>query len=130
MPYAEITQVYVQPDARRSGVAQALMTFAEAQAARFGATSVHLVTGVDNLGAQAFYKAAGYEDLYVGFDKFLPAAYQVSALLNAGPSADPYLLRARPRQRHRPAQRRRAYRWTDGMVVHSRRVRCARMAHG
>jgi GNAT superfamily N-acetyltransferase len=74
-PYAEITEVYVAPEARRKGVAQALMTFAESQAARFGATSVHLVTGADNLDAQAFYKAAGYENLYVGFEKFLPAAY-------------------------------------------------------
>jgi ribosomal protein S18 acetylase RimI-like enzyme len=51
------------------------MSFAEAQASRHGATSVHLVTGIDNSGAQAFYKAAGYEGLYVGFEKFLPAAY-------------------------------------------------------
>ena len=75
-PYAEITEVYVEPNARRKGVAQALMTFAESQAARYGATSVHLVTGADNVEAQAFYKAAGYADLYVGFEKFLPAAYQ------------------------------------------------------
>src|SRR3954468_11760714 len=61
-PYAEITEVYVEPQARRRGVAQALMTFAESQAARYGATSVHLVTGADNVKAQAFYKAAGYED--------------------------------------------------------------------
>ena len=75
-PYAEITEVYVDPSARRKGVAQALMTFAESQAAKYGATSVHLVTGADNHGAQAFYKAAGYQDLYVGFEKFLPGAYQ------------------------------------------------------
>src|SRR3954469_24742419 len=75
-PYAEITEVYVDPSARRKGVAQALMTFAESQAAKYGATSVHLVPGADNHGAQAFYKAAGYQDLYVGFEKFLPAAYQ------------------------------------------------------
>jgi ribosomal protein S18 acetylase RimI-like enzyme len=75
-PYAEITEVYVEPQARRRGVAQALMTFAESQAARYGATSVHLVTGADNVKAQALYKAAGYEDLYVGFEKFLPAAFQ------------------------------------------------------
>ena len=76
VPYAEITQVYVDPAARRGGVARALMTYAESQAARYGATSVHLVTGVENHGAQAFYKAAGYQDLYVGFEKFLPGAYQ------------------------------------------------------
>jgi ribosomal protein S18 acetylase RimI-like enzyme len=75
-PYAEITEVYVDPSGRRKGVAQALMTFAESQAAKYGATSVHLVTRADNHGAQAFYKAAGYQDLYVGFEKFLPAAYQ------------------------------------------------------
>jgi ribosomal protein S18 acetylase RimI-like enzyme len=77
-PYAEITELYVEPDGRRKGVAQALMAFAEAQASRYGATSVHLVTGTDNVEAQAFYKAAGYADLYVGFEKFLPAAYQES----------------------------------------------------
>jgi ribosomal protein S18 acetylase RimI-like enzyme len=76
VPYAEITEVYVDPEARRHGVANALMLYAEAQAAGYGATSVHLVTGVDNTSAQAFYKAAGYQDLYVGFEKFLPAAYQ------------------------------------------------------
>lgn len=76
VPYAEITEVYVEPEARRHGVAGALMAFAEAQAVRSGATSVHLVTGADNVDAQAFYKAAGYQDLYVGFEKFLPAAYQ------------------------------------------------------
>jgi ribosomal protein S18 acetylase RimI-like enzyme len=75
VPYAEITEVYVAAEARRHGVARALMLHAEAQAARSGATSVHLVTGADNHDAQAFYKAAGYEDLYVGFEKFLPAAY-------------------------------------------------------
>jgi ribosomal protein S18 acetylase RimI-like enzyme len=76
VPYAEITEVYVDPEARRHGVARALMSYAEGQAARSGATSVHLVTGADNVDAQAFYKAAGYQDLYVGFEKFLPAAYQ------------------------------------------------------
>ena len=76
VPYAEITEVYVEPEARRHGVAQALMLFAEGQAARHGATSVHLVTGAGNVNAQAFYKAAGYEDLYVGFEKFLPRAYE------------------------------------------------------
>ena len=59
------------PAHRRRGVGLALMRRAEEIARDRGCTSVHVMTGRDNLEAQAVYRAADYEALYVTFEKFL-----------------------------------------------------------
>lgn len=71
LPYAEVTQLYVVPAHRRRGAGLALMRRAEEIARDRGCTSVHVMTGRDNLEAQAVYRAADYEALYVTFEKFL-----------------------------------------------------------
>jgi GNAT superfamily N-acetyltransferase len=73
VPYAEVTQLYVRPQAQRRGVGAALLKTAEQRAASAGATAVHIVTGADNSNAQAFYGAQGYSMPCVEFEKFLTA---------------------------------------------------------
>jgi ribosomal protein S18 acetylase RimI-like enzyme len=70
-PYAEVTQLYVRADFRRQGIANRLVKAAEDMALERGATCVHILTGKDNLEAQAFYRAAGYEVECLDFEKFL-----------------------------------------------------------
>ena len=52
--------LYVEPDARRRGVARALMTAARSLAESTGACGISLSTGVDNREAQALYEQLGY----------------------------------------------------------------------
>jgi GNAT superfamily N-acetyltransferase len=61
-PYAELTDIYVDDAARRHGVARALIAHVEANARAAGATEVVILTGFDNEGAQAAYRACGYAD--------------------------------------------------------------------
>jgi ribosomal protein S18 acetylase RimI-like enzyme len=70
VPYAELTQIYVRERFRRNGVGAALLARVELDAVTAGATCVHLITGADNYGAQAFYWARGYESQGVEFEKF------------------------------------------------------------
>jgi ribosomal protein S18 acetylase RimI-like enzyme len=72
VPYAEVTELYVAPEHRRQGVARLLMAEAEFISRSRGGTYVHINTWHDNHDAQAFYRAAGYESLVVGFQKPLP----------------------------------------------------------
>ncbi len=71
VPWAEVTQLYVAPERRRLRVARALMAHAEELARARRCTSLHVITGHDNAPANALYAAAGYEELYAGFEKFL-----------------------------------------------------------
>ena len=59
-PYAELTDIYVDAPARRHGVASALIAHVEAVARAAGASEVVIITGFDNEGAQAAYRANGY----------------------------------------------------------------------
>jgi ribosomal protein S18 acetylase RimI-like enzyme len=59
-PYAEVTQMHTRPDFRRRGIGAALIAAAERLSREAGATCVHILTGDDNLDAQAFYSAQGY----------------------------------------------------------------------
>jgi ribosomal protein S18 acetylase RimI-like enzyme len=68
-PYAELTELYVEPGWRRMGIAKALMTFAEDLARQSGAAELTLLTGSDNLAAQAFYRSMGYAPGDVGMVK-------------------------------------------------------------
>ena len=62
-PSAELTELYVAPEARRRGVAEALVRFAEAQCReRFGVDGFHLLTGCGNEAAQAFYRKVEYQE--------------------------------------------------------------------
>ena len=70
VPYAEVTELMVLGAHRRHGVASLLMAQAEFLARQRGCTAVQVRTWHDNEGAQAFYRAAGFEPLEVGFVKY------------------------------------------------------------
>ena len=57
----EITELYVEPRARRMGLASGLMRLAERELVARGATELKLLTGDDNLAAQSLYESLGYE---------------------------------------------------------------------
>jgi ribosomal protein S18 acetylase RimI-like enzyme len=59
-PYAELTDLYVDPPFRRRGVARALMTEVERVAMAAGADEIVVITGFENDGAQDAYRAQGY----------------------------------------------------------------------
>lgn len=60
--YAELTELFVIEAFRRRGVASALVAHAERLARAAGAAEMRILTGRDNVAAQAFYQALGYED--------------------------------------------------------------------
>ena len=70
VPYAEVTQLFVRPNGQRRGVGAALLREAESRAKAAGATCLHIITGNDNLDAQAFYRAQGYITEMMVFDKY------------------------------------------------------------
>ena len=72
-PYAELTDIYVDARFRRHGVARAMIARVEAAARAAGASEVVLITGFDNEGAQAAYRAAGYADWALAMRKRFPA---------------------------------------------------------
>jgi GNAT superfamily N-acetyltransferase len=59
-PYAELTELFVEADYRRQGVASALLEHVEAVAQRAGAVEFFLMTGFKNTGAHHFYHTVGY----------------------------------------------------------------------
>jgi ribosomal protein S18 acetylase RimI-like enzyme len=59
-PYAELTQLYVRPQYQRHGIGARLVAEVERDAFAAGATCLAIITGEDNLKAQAFYRAQGY----------------------------------------------------------------------
>jgi ribosomal protein S18 acetylase RimI-like enzyme len=71
VPYAELTQLYVRERFQRQGVGAALIAATEERAAAAGATAVHIITGRNNIAAQAFYRNAGYESDCIEFTKYL-----------------------------------------------------------
>lgn len=68
-PYAELTDIYVNEAFRRHGVARALIAQVEATARAAGASEVVIITGFDNEGAQAAYRANGYADWALAMQK-------------------------------------------------------------
>ena len=70
-PHAELTELYVEEAFRRCGAGRALVAHAERLAREAGATSLVLLTGFDNAGAQAFYRAVGYADDCLAMSKVL-----------------------------------------------------------
>jgi GNAT superfamily N-acetyltransferase len=71
VPYAEITQLYVDPKYSGRGVGAALMNAAEDRSRERGCTSLHVLVWASNEGGRKFYAAVGYEEFYVGVEKFL-----------------------------------------------------------
>lgn len=70
VPFAEVTELMVLEEYRRSGVAMLLMAQAEFLARQRGCTAVQVRTEHDNEEAQAFYRASGFAPLEVGFVKY------------------------------------------------------------
>ena len=68
-PYAELTDIYVDAPFRRQGVARALIAHLEAAARAAGAGGVVIITGFDNEGAQAAYRASGYANWALAMQK-------------------------------------------------------------
>lgn len=60
-PYAELTELFVQAEARRQGVGRALVEAIEVAARAGGARSLVLLTAWRNGGAHRFYHALGYQ---------------------------------------------------------------------
>jgi ribosomal protein S18 acetylase RimI-like enzyme len=69
--YAELTDLFVAEAFRRRGVARALLAHVEQLAREGGASGMLLVTGFDNQGAQAFYRAVGYANFALAMNKDL-----------------------------------------------------------
>jgi GNAT superfamily N-acetyltransferase len=72
-PYAELTDIYVDAPYRRHGVARALIAQLEAAARAAGASEMVIITGFDNEGAQAAYRANGYANWALAMQKRLSA---------------------------------------------------------
>jgi ribosomal protein S18 acetylase RimI-like enzyme len=68
-PYAELTDIYVDTPFRQRGVARALIAQVEAAARAAGAGGVVIITGLDNEGAQAAYRASGYANWALAMEK-------------------------------------------------------------
>ena len=60
LPYAELTELVVDPNYRRRGVGRCLVQYIERAARAQGAVTLTLMTAWQNSGAQAFYQALGY----------------------------------------------------------------------
>ena len=72
-PYAELTDIYVDAPFRRHGVARAMMAHLEAAAQAAGAGGLVIITGFDNDGAQAAYRASGYANWALAMEKRFPS---------------------------------------------------------
>ena len=68
-PYAELTDIHVDVPFRRHGVARALIAHIEAAARAAGAGGLVIITGFDNAGAQAAYRASGYANWALAMEK-------------------------------------------------------------
>ncbi len=70
-PYAELTELFVEPESRRVGAASRLVKYLEGIARERGAAHLVVLTGRANMEAQAFYRPAGYEEYAVALRKSL-----------------------------------------------------------
>ncbi|MEX1018395.1 MAG: GNAT family N-acetyltransferase [Litorilinea sp.] len=71
-PYAELTELYVEPAYRGRGVGRALVRYAEQMAIEAGADQLFILTGFDNQPALALYRGLGYADYDLALCKQLP----------------------------------------------------------
>lgn len=71
-PMAEITELYVDAEFRRQGLATRMIRRAEEICRERGAAEIHLLTGGENRPARAFYERMGYRlDKEVHYGKAL-----------------------------------------------------------
>ena len=70
-PYAELTDLFVEPDSRRLGVAARLVKYLEGIARERGANHLVVQTGQKNVEAQTFYRSLGYDEYAVAMRKAL-----------------------------------------------------------
>ena len=70
-PYAELADLFVEPDARRLGAASRLVKYLEGIARERGATHLVVQTGPKNVEAQTFYRSLGYDEYAVAMRKAL-----------------------------------------------------------
>ncbi len=70
-PVYTLYDLFVHPDARRLGVARALLQAAEAQAKHDGRVRMDLMTAKDNTSAQALYESLGWcrDDVYLTYNR-------------------------------------------------------------
>ena len=68
-PYAELTELYVEPSVRRRGLGRALIAYAEQLTRARGASELLIMTGVGNAAAQALYRAVGYDTYAVALNR-------------------------------------------------------------
>jgi ribosomal protein S18 acetylase RimI-like enzyme len=68
-PYAELTELYVEPAFRRRGLGRALLAYAEQLIRARGASELLIMTGINNAAAQALYRAAGYATYAVALNR-------------------------------------------------------------
>lgn len=61
MPILRIQDLFTAPQARRTGVASALLAHLCQQARQRGANRIQLETAIDNLAARRLYERAGFE---------------------------------------------------------------------
>lgn len=73
-PYAELTELYVDPAYRRQGIASRLIALAERLARDRGARTLTILTGADNHSARALYRALGYQPGDIALTKTLVPA--------------------------------------------------------
>src|SRR5205814_10528837 len=73
-PYAELADLFVEPESRRLGVASRLVKYAEGIAREHGASHIVVLTGQKNTEALAFYRSAGYEEFATAMRKPLKLA--------------------------------------------------------
>ena len=69
--HAELTELYIDPGWRRRGIGRRLIALAEKLALEGGAADLIILTGDDNVPAQALYRSLGYEDLDIALTKAL-----------------------------------------------------------
>ena len=70
-PHAELTELFVEAQSRRLGVASRLVKYLEGLARERGASHLVVLTGQTNTEAQNFYRSAGYEEYAVAMRKSL-----------------------------------------------------------
>ena len=74
-PIYALYDLFVRPQARRSGVGRALLLAAEALAAQNGKVRMDLTTARTNLSAQAAYELLGWvrDEVFYGYNKAIKA---------------------------------------------------------
>ncbi len=69
--WADVQDIYIEPEYRRRGVAKALMEYAENEAKRNGAKVIRSGTGCENTASQRMHQKAGYYQYRMEYEKVL-----------------------------------------------------------